>query len=206
MRRVRMVAFDLDGTLTRGNCLKALVEHFGFAEKIARWEQNDMSHSELVEVRTALRRLLADRDLDEQAEALAKIPLAPGAVEAAAALREAGIPTAIVSLVFAPHAAWFARRLGIDHVIATELLDQDEFRHMFPATKPVLLTDHAAGLDIDPANIAAFGDSRGDVPMLQAVGTSIYVGRVLPEGFRPTWHAPDTALDTIVGRFIDHGE
>jgi hydroxymethylpyrimidine pyrophosphatase-like HAD family hydrolase len=65
-----------------------------------------------------------------------------------------------------------------------------------------LLAELAATLRIDPPEIEAFGDSRGDVPMLRSVGTSVYVGRALPEGFRPTWHAPDTDLDVIVGRLL----
>jgi HAD superfamily phosphoserine phosphatase-like hydrolase len=194
-----MVAFDLDGTLTRGNCLETLAGRFGFAEQMARWEQAT-TDNEIVEARSALRRLLAGYDLDEQIAALASIPLAPGASDAVAVLCEAGIPTVIVTLAFAPHAAWFAQKLGIDHVIGTELLSRHDFRHVFPGTKPTLLTEHAAAFGIDPADIVAFGDTPGDVPMLRAVGTSIYVGHALPEGFRPTAHLPDTALDTIIAR------
>lgn len=71
------------------------------------------------------------------------------------------------------------------------------FRHVFPATKPALLAQHARALGIPPQQVAAAGDSPGDIPMLRAARTSIYVGATLPGDFTPTWHLPQAPIDEI---------
>jgi phosphoserine phosphatase len=116
---------------------------------------------------------------------------------AAAALRAAGIRTVIVSLTLAQCVAYFARRLGTDAHIGTEPDGNGGFRHVFPATKPALLAQHARALGIPPQQVAAAGDSPGDIPMLRAARTSIYVGATLPDGFTPTWHLPQAPIDEI---------
>ncbi|WP_433239901.1 HAD family hydrolase [Streptosporangium sp. CA-135522] len=205
-RLIRLVAFDLDGTLTRErSCLQAVCGAFGLTVEQAVLE-NAHSDDELARGRRLLWRRLKDRRPAEIADALARIPLAPGAATGIAALSAAGIRTVIVSLALAPNVAYFARRLGIDAYIATEPDDSDGFRHVFPATKPLLLAEHARGLGLDMADLAAVGDSSADLPMLCAAGTSLYVGRRLPDGFTPTWHLPDARIDDVAQAIINPPE
>ena len=94
---IRLVAFDLDGTLTRGQtCMEAIADALGFADQMATWEQ--------------------------------------------------------------------ARTNG-------------GFRHVFPATKPTLLAQHARALGIPPHQVAAVGDSPG-AKILTGVRTG---GKVISE-------------------------
>jgi phosphoserine phosphatase len=129
--------------------------------------------------------------------ALANIPLAPGAMEGITALRTAGIGTIIASLALASNVAYFARRLGVDAYFGTEPDGNGGFRHVFPATKPTLLAEYANALGVSPEQIAAVGDTPGDVPMLRTVRVSIYVGTTLPDDFTPTWHLPAAPIDEI---------
>ncbi|WP_030432066.1 HAD family hydrolase [Allokutzneria albata] len=187
---IRLVAFDLDGTLTRGRtCLETAADACGFADRMPVW-QRSRTDQETATARLEAWELLRGSDI----ALLASVPLAPGAAEGIATLRTSGISTVIVSLAFTTHAEYFARKLGLDAVIAT---DPDRGRHVFSATKPVLLREHASSLGIGPEEIAAVGDSPGDVPMLSSCGTSVYVGGELPAGFRPTLHLPGGAIDEI---------
>lgn len=194
---IRLVAFDLDGTLTRGRtCMEAIAAEFGFADQMAAWEQAH-TDQELITARLGMWEHIKHHSCQDITDAIAGIPLAPGAADGIAALREAGIRTVIVSLTLAQCVAYFARRIGADAHIGTEPDGKGGFRHVFPATKPALLARHARALGIPPRELAAAGDSLGDVPMLRAARTSIYVGVALPDGFTPTWHLPRAPIDEI---------
>lgn len=203
--RIRLVAFDLDGTLTRGpTCLEAAATAYGFVDRLPGWQRSR------TEAETAAARVQAWRELTErsgagvdQGRALAAVSLAPGAVEGVAALHGAGISTVIVSLAFAPHVAHFARRLGVDSWIATEPGVDGPFRHVFSRTKPTLLAGYVHRLGLTPDQVAAVGDTPGDLPMLRSVGTSVYVGPEPLAGFTPTLHLPAAAIDQLARRLLD---
>lgn len=194
---IRLVAFDLDGTLTRGRtCMEAIADAFGFAAQMARWEQA-RTDQDLIAVRQGLWEHLRHLQTEDMDSALAGIPLAPGTVEGLARLHTAGIATVIVSLTHAPSVAYFADRLGVTAHFGTAPDGDGGFRHVFPATKPTLLTEYAHSLGISPHQIAAVGDTPNDVPMLRAARISIYVGTTPPHDFTPTWHLPAAPIDEI---------
>jgi phosphoserine phosphatase len=194
---IRLVAFDLDGTLTRGQtCLEAIADAFGFAAQMSVWEKA-RTELEITAARRGVGEHLQHLSPEDMNTALTTIPLAPGAVEGIAALRTAGIGTIIVSLAFAVHVAYFAGRLGVDAHVGTEPDGNGGYRHVFPATKPTLLAEYASAADVSPEQIAAVGDTPSDVPMLRAARISIYVGTTLPGDFTPTWHLPGAPIDEI---------
>lgn len=194
---IRLVAFDLDGTLTRGlTCMEAIADALGFADQMSAWEQS-RTEQELIAARLGMWEHLKHGSSQDITAAIAGIPLAPGAADGIAALRAAGIRTVIVSLTLAQCAEYFAAHLGADAHIGTEPDGSGGFRHVFPANKPALLAQHARALGISAQQIAAAGDSPGDIPMLRASRTSIYVGATLPDGFTPTWHLPQAPIDEI---------
>jgi phosphoserine phosphatase len=194
---IRLVAFDLDGTLTRGlTCMEAIADALGFADQMAAWEQS-RTEQELTAARLGMWEYLKHGSSQDITAAIAGIPLAPGAADGIAVLRAAGIRTVIVSLTLAQCAEYFAARLGADAHIGTEPDGNGGFRHVFPANKPALLARHARALGIPAQQVAAAGDSPGDIPMLRAARTSIYVGATLPDGFTPTWHLPQAPIDEI---------
>jgi HAD superfamily phosphoserine phosphatase-like hydrolase len=194
---IRLVAFDLDGTLTRGQtCLEAIADAFGFAAQTSVW-QRARTEQELITARLGMWEYLQHLSTEAMDAALANIPLAPGASEGITALRTAGISSIVVSLAFASNVAYFAGRLGVDAHFGTEPDGNGGFRHVFPATKPTLLAEYANALGVLPAQIAAVGDAPGDVPMLRTARISIYVGPTLPDDFTPTWHLPAAPIDEI---------
>jgi phosphoserine phosphatase len=194
---IRLVAFDLDGTLTRGlTCMEAIADALGFADQMAAWEQS-RTEQELTVARLGMWEYLKHGSSQDITAAIAGIPLAPGAADGIAALRAAGIRTVIVSLTLAQCAEYFAAHLGADAHIGTAPDGNGGFRHVFPANKPALLAQHARALGIPAQQVAAAGDSPGDIPMLRAARTSIYVGATLPDGFTPTWHLPQAPIDEI---------
>ena len=201
---IRLVAFDLDGTLTRGrSCLEAIADALGFAAQMSLFERAS-SEEEIIAARHEIRERLRHADPSDIHAALSTISLAPGAVQGISALQERGISTVIVSLTFTVAVAYFAERLRIDAHIAT---DPDArgggIRHVFASTKPALLAEHAKSLGIGAAHIAAVGDSPADVPMLRSVRASFYVGTGPPPGFAPTWHLPSAAIDQIARLIIE---
>jgi phosphoserine phosphatase len=194
---IRLVAFDLDGTLTRGQtCMEAIAEAFGFAAQMSVWEQS-RTEQELIAARLGIWEHLQHLSIEDMDAVLADIPLAPGAIEGITALRTAGIGTIIASLAHASHVAYFAGRLGVDAHFGTEPDGNGGYRHVFPATKPTLLAEYANALDVSLEQIAAVGDTPNDVPMLRAARISIYVGTTLPDDFTPTWHLPAAPIDEI---------
>lgn len=202
---VRLVAFDLDGTLTRGQtCMEAIADAFGFAAQMAVWERT-RTEQELTAARLGMWEYLQHLSPEDMDAVLADIPLAPGALEGITALRTAGIGTIIASLALASHVAYFAGRLGVDAHFGTEPDGNGGYRHVFPATKPTLLAEYANALDVSPEQIAAVGDTPGDVPMLRTARVSIYVGITLPDGFTPTWHLPAASIDEIARLILDAG-
>ncbi|MFI6236911.1 HAD family hydrolase [Micromonospora sp. NPDC050784] len=203
---IRLVAFDLDGTLIRGQtCMEAIADAFGFAAQMSVWEQS-RTEQDLIAARLGMWEYLQHLSIDDMDAVLADIPLAPGAIEGITALHTAGIATIIASLTHAPNVAYFAGRLGVNAHFGTAPDGNGGYRHVFPATKPILLAEYANALGVPPEQIAAVGDTPNDVPMLRAARISIYVGTTLPDDFTPTWHLPAAPIDEIARIILKHDE
>jgi phosphoserine phosphatase len=194
---IRLVAFDLDGTLTRGRtCMEAIAAALGFADQMAIWEQA-RTEQEITAARLGIWEEIRHHRSQDITAAIADIPIAPGAAEGITVLHAAGVRTVIVTLTLAQCAAHFARCLGVGAHIASEPDGTGGFRHVFPANKPDLLAQHARAMGIPVQQVAAVGDSPGDIPMLRAARKSVYVGAALPSGFTPTWHLPQAPIDEV---------
>lgn len=182
---LRLVGFDLDGTLIRGTtCLEALAVPLG-RQADARRFADEFDLSDVAEVKASVEkaaRWFDGTDIDEVCGCLATVELAPGAQEAFALLRAAGVRTAIVSLTWSFAAEWFARLLGADAFLGTAIRPDGSLMHVLPADKGVWFACLADRLGIERHETAAVGDSRGDLDLFAAAGRSIYVGDRLPPG------------------------
>ena len=116
-------------------------------------------------------------------------------------LAQRGIQTAIVSITWSFAVEWFARRFGADAWIGTGA-QAGEIQHFWPSDKPVWLARHANALGIELSEVAAIGDSHGDVPMLAAVGHPFFVGADLPPQIAHAVHAPYADLREIAQRIL----
>jgi HAD superfamily phosphoserine phosphatase-like hydrolase len=201
-RRVRLVAFDLDGTLIRGPTIcESLAGPLGKLSRMREIEQlRDMA-----QIRAAREEMLSwyGEPSDELCEMLSDVVIAPGADEAFELFAQHGIPTAIVSITWNFAVEWFARRFGADAWIGTGI-KSGEIQHFWPGDKPLWLARYAHTLGIDLSEVAAVGDSYGDVPMLAAVGRPFFVGADLPAEIAHAVHAPNADLLEIARRILAH--
>ncbi len=199
---IRLAAFDLDGTLIRGvTCVEAIARQLGRtreSEELERLSMRDVAG--LTAAREAMAVWCRPCTPDDLAAGLSGIPLAPGAAEAFALLRAAGVTTAIVSITWSRAVEWFGELLGADHAYGTRL-SASGIEHVWPADKGRWLAEHGAALGLERSQIAAVGDSDGDRELLEAAGMRFYVGSTAPS-ITGTAHLPDADIAEIARRIL----
>ncbi len=179
---LKLAAFDLDGTLLRGQTsCEAIARGIGRLDRMREFER--LRNSQVEEV-TAARQEMAEWysafSLDELRGHLATIRLAPGAREGLSMLRGHGFKICIVSLTWSFAVEWFASKLGADYSVGTGLSPDGRIDHFWPQDKAAWLTGLARRLGIDSRDVVAVGDSSGDIPMLLSAGHRYWVGQTVP--------------------------
>jgi phosphoserine phosphatase len=198
-RPVRLVVFDLDGTLLRGDtvCL-ALARRLGKTDRMLQFER--LTDMELIKVaRYEMAEWYWNVQPDTLLEWLNDLVLAPGAEEACRHLRRRGVPIAIASMTWEFAVEWFARRLDAGYWTGTSLdLATWEIRHSSPEHKTAFLRSLAAKLGLAPDEVAAVGDSFSDYEMLRAAGRRFFVGsKQPPSDIEAVMHLPGADLSAI---------
>jgi phosphoserine phosphatase len=145
-----------------------------------------------------------DGPLDALCARLTDVDIAPGAEQAFRRLAQRGVATVIVSITWSFAVAGFARRFGAAAWKGTDVL-AGEIRHFWPDDKTLWLADYAAQRGIRMADVAAVGDSSGDLPMLGAVGHPIFVGAALPAELNHAVHAPNADMLDIADLILARG-
>ena len=119
---LRLVAFDMDGTLVDvGSSWAAVHAHFGDRnpDGLRRFLANEIDDEEFIRSDIAIwRRHLPTLALDDLEAILNEVPLMPGAARLVDGLRARGVRTAIVSGGIDLLARRVARELGIDIALA----------------------------------------------------------------------------------------
>ena len=196
---IRLVAFDLDGTLVRGEtCVEAIARSLGHLHHVREFEA--LSPRQLKEVASARERMAhwyAASTPAELCASLSSLELAPGAEAAFRLLRRHGVQTAIVSITWEFAVKWFARRLGADYFVGTRLLHDGRVEHFWPQDKGSWLTALMRQLGVRREEVAAVGDSVGDIELLRAAGHPFLVGSVRPAELDDVPHHPDGNLAEI---------
>lgn len=176
-----LVAFNLDGTLIRGDTVcQVIARPMGHLKRMNELELLT-EIGDIAAARAEVAGYYATATRNEPLSYLEGCVLAPGAEEGFAQLGQCGVRTAIVSITWGFAAEWFADRLGADYRMGTGLAEDGHTDHFWPADKARWLRDLVRGLDLRPEQVAAVGDSWGDAEMLRVVGYPFYVGRILPE-------------------------
>jgi len=199
--RVRLVAFDLDGTLLRGETVcEALARGLGRIERMRELERAT-TPQELRAAREEMARWYADASAENLTECLPSLSLAPGVAAGFERLRRHRIRTAIVSITWEFAVEWYAQILGVDHFVGTGLSPGGRIEHFWPEDKPIWLEALAAHLALPMTQVAAVGDSAGDIAMLNVVGRPYFVGPTLPETLRGrAEHCPGAGIDDLARR------
>lgn len=188
---VRLVAFDLDGTLIRGRNSLAVV---GAALGHSEWERQMEILYMRGEAPEKMRRRVApwkEFSAGELCRPLVHAQFAPDVDEAFQLLHERHVTTAIVSISWEFLVEWFATRFGTPYWAAVGFSRDGTVTPFWPEDKGPWLARLAATLHIDQGEIAAVGDSPRDASMFRAAGHSFYVGREIPEGLDGIQHYPD---------------
>lgn len=188
--RFRLVAFDMDGTLTRdGSSWVKLHRHFGTLDvgdlNLADYAARRIDYLEFVrrDVR-AWTRKRGKVHLSEVEEVLGSGRLAPGAVKTLEALHRRGVKTAIVSSGVDLMAQKVAARLSIPHVrangLATDargyLSGEPNGSGVDPRGKDRVLRNLCRKLETHPEQAVAVGDSKYDARFLKAAGLGVAIG------------------------------
>jgi phosphoserine phosphatase len=175
---LRLVAFDMDGTLVDVESSWAAVhDHFGDqnVEGLRRFNAGEIDDREFLRTDVRIwhkhRPDFHQRDL---AAILAKVPLMPGAHPLFQALRTAKVPTAIISGGIDVLAERIARELGIGRVLANGFsadveghITGDGIIRVPIHGKEAVLKRLQEELGVDPSETASVGNSEIDVGLFR---------------------------------------
>jgi phosphoserine phosphatase len=175
---LRLVAFDMDGTLVDvGSSWAAVHAHFGEQnpEGLRRFLANEIDDEEFIRSDIAIwRRHIPDLAIDDLEAILEKVPLMPGAAALFRGLRERGIRTAIVSGGIDLLARRLARELGIDVALANgfRLRSDGQLTGEGIVRVPIhgkegVLSQLQRQLGVDVEETAAVGNSEIDVGLFR---------------------------------------
>ena len=203
---MKIAAFDLDGTLIRGKtACEAIAEGIGRIERMREFEQ--LRSDQIEEVKAAREEMAGWYSAYTARELCAQLvtaPVAPGVDEAFSLLHEHQFKIAIVSLTWGFAAEWFAQRFGADYSVGQGLSRDGTITHFWPRDKALWLTRLAEGLGVDMKDVAAVGDSRGDIPMLLVAGRRYWVGETIPPELGNTViHEPAANILHLAHRIVD---
>ena len=179
---VRLAAFDLDGTLLRGATVcEEIARGMDRIERMRELERVDSTNvADVTAAREEMAAWYAGFTFSDLCAGLTAVRVAPGVDEGFALLRDRGFTIAIVSLTWDFAVEWFASKFRADYWVGTGLSRDGRIRHFWPVDKARWLAEVAHALGVDMRDVAAVGDSRGDIPMLLAVGHRYWVGAAKP--------------------------
>lgn len=206
---VRLVAFDLDGTLVHGDTvIETLAKAMGHIERARELERLHEARRDRAALQFLREQIAACYTGVTEAELcghLSRLTLAPGARAGFALLRRHRIETAIVTFTWDFAAAWLARDLGADHWLGTRLSADGRIEHVWAEDKARWVRDLVERRGLSPGEVAAVGDSWRDVPMLELAGRRFYVGPALPAGLDAV-HRPDGDIHEIARLVVGSAE
>ena len=195
---IRLVAFDLDGTLVRGEtCVQAIGRAIGRDYECTAFEQVAMrDRGDVTAAREQMAVWVGGREAHALCSQLGSLPLAPGAEEGFALLRKHRLETAVVSMTWRFAVDWFVARLGADYAAGTHLAGDGSIRHFWPENKGVWLDQLRGRLGLARDEVAAVGDSGGDRELMEAAGMTFFVGSGRPP-IEVGFHLPDGNIAEI---------
>jgi phosphoserine phosphatase SerB len=191
---LRLVAFDMDGTLLNGRVIFALAERWGFKKQVT-----NIMKSGLAEYRQSAKiaELLKGFRDQEVADVIRRIPLTTGAEETVAEIKSRGWITGILSDSYTLATDYLKGRLHMDFHAANELEEKDGVltgrlhmplgwsesgcachRSICKSYHLKLFADH---FNIPLSQTIAVGDNTSDICALKAAGLGVAFDPKLPE-------------------------
>lgn len=199
---IKLAVFDLDGTLLRGDtvCL-ALARRLGRLDRMQELE-NLRDLALIKEARHEMAAWYEGRIREELQALLSDLRIAPGADEGCALLRRHGIRIAISSMTWTFAVELIATRLGASHWTGSVLdFDTRQISHSSAPHKAEFVRSLRSELGLAVQQVAAIGDSWGDIDMLNEAGYRFYVGHETPEVANVV-HRPDADIRDLAELII----
>lgn len=175
-----LVVFDMDSTLVDAEAINELAKaggvHSHIAEVTRKAMEGELNFAEALEERVSLLEGLSEGEVCTIAE---ELPLMQGAEETVEAVKARGYETAVVTGGFTTMAECVAEKLGIDHVVANDLVFEDG-RLTGGVNGPMVEGDKGRALerlsdelDVPLEKCIVVGDGANDLPMMEEAGLAI---------------------------------
>jgi phosphoserine phosphatase len=194
---LRLVAFDVDGTLLRGRTIcECIADGIGRGSEMAAFEQLG-AEDDIRRARATMAGWYRQHAPEILLAQLDQAQTAPGLKEGFAALRRANVKIALVSITWHFAVERLAQKWGADFAVGTGLRDDGTIEHFWPVDKAMWLSRLTDDLGLSLASVAAVGDSLGDVPMLAVAGRGYFVGAAAQNLAAHVLHWPDARIDDI---------
>ena len=124
MADIRLVMFDMDGTLIKGRGIFVIAEKMGFIDEL--WKFIKDQHLEYYEKSIEIAKLSKGFKKEEYLKIFQKVPLQDNIHEVLSELKKKDIKTAIVTDSYQILAEDLRKRLGIDFAFANNLITNDD--------------------------------------------------------------------------------
>jgi len=178
----QLVIFDLDGTLTQERSIweyihKQLGKWYGFAEEYQnQFLAGNISYEEFCE-RDA--EVWKGMKVEELLEIVKTVPFHPGVEALINHLKQKGLKLSMVSSGLSLLTNWVHDKYGFHYSVSNDLLHEN--RILTGKVKIQVYYDKKAEwvekilkqFEVNPKEVIAIGDSKGDIDMFQMVGFSI---------------------------------
>ncbi len=193
MAKIKLVVFDMDGTLLRPrSCWAYIHEHFGTdnSEMLEKYIKHKINDQEFVKSDISLWQQKSDKKVDEKYinSILDEIKPIEGAEQLVTQLHKKGIETVFLTGGIQFLADKWAKKWNMKKALGNELIDGDN-GHLIAK---INASGHAKGpvmekllkeMNLEQENVAAVGDTVVDVPMFERAGLSIAVNTDKEEVF-----------------------
>jgi len=177
-----LVIFDLDGTLTQERSIweyihKKLRKWYGFAEEYQNlFLAGKISYEEFCE-RDA--QVWKGMKVEELSKIVETVPFHPGVDELIDYIKQKGLKLSMVSSGLSLLSNWVHEKYGFDYSVSNDLLHENGI--LTGKVKIQVNYDKKAEwvkkivkqFGVNPEEVVAIGDSKGDMDMFQMVGFSI---------------------------------
>jgi len=181
-QQFKLVIFDLDGTLTQERSIweyihKKLRKWYGFAEEYQNlFLAGKISYEEFCE-RDA--QVWKGMKVEELSKIVETVPFHPGVDELIDYIKQKGLKLSMVSSGLSLLSNWVHEKYGFDYSVSNDLLHENGI--LTGKVKIQVNYDKKAEwvkkivkqFGVNPEEVVAIGDSKGDMDMFQMVGFSI---------------------------------
>ena len=180
--RYKLVIFDLDGTLTKERSIWEYIhirlgKWHGFAEEYQKqFLAGKISYEEFCE-RDA--EVWKGMKVEELLEIVKTVPFHPGVEALINHLKQKGLKLSMVSSGLSLLTHWVHDKYGFDYSVSNNLLHENGILtgkvkiQVYYDKKAEWVEKILKQFEVNPKEVIAIGDSKGDIDMFQRVGFSI---------------------------------